>query len=226
MRVKVQETDLHVCAENISERAVKDAIIEQRGHIEGYLRRHPQFGVSLRPWPEDPSAPPIVREMISAGQDAQVGPMAAVAGAVAEMVAKELLTGCDEVIVENGGDIYLSTQHDLTMGIYAGNSPLSLKMGLKICASQSPVAVCTSSGTVGHSLSYGKADAVCVVSKSCALADAGATAIGNRVTSGDAIEEAIAWGRNIPGVLGIVAIINNSMGAWGEVELTGVKGLV
>jgi ApbE superfamily uncharacterized protein (UPF0280 family) len=146
--------------------------------------------------------------------------MAAVAGAVAASVGENLLTVTDEVIIENGGDVFISVHRDVTIGIYAGPSPLSLKVGLKLKSSQKPMAVCTSSGTVGHSLSYGKADAICVLSASCALADAAATAIGNRINSPDDIEPAIQWGRSIEQVTGILAIIGDRMGMWGRIELT------
>jgi ApbE superfamily uncharacterized protein (UPF0280 family) len=225
LRVTVQETDLNVYALHITPAAVREAVIEQRGYIEGYIRRHPDFSLALQPWPDDPLAPPIVREMIQAGKNAAVGPMAAVAGAMAEMVGRSLLARTDELIVENGGDIFLTTGRDLTVGIYAGRSPLSLKIGLKIRSSQSPLSICTSSGTVGHSISYGKADAVCVLSRSCAQADAGATAIGNRIKCPGDIEAAMQWGRTIPGVMGILIIIKDKMGMWGQIEITSPAGM-
>jgi len=220
MRVSVQETDLSVHASGIDSGLVKEAVIEHRGYIENYIQNHPDFSRALLPWPEDPLAPPVVQEMIHAGKRANVGPMAAVAGAVAQSVGRFLLSHTDEVIIENGGDIFLKTRRDLSIGIYAGHSPLSLKVGLKIASVQTPISVCTSSGTVGHSLSYGKADAVCVLSKSCALADACATAIGNQINTPDDIEPAIQKGRVIPGVLGILVIAEDKMGAWGQIAMT------
>ena len=106
------------------------------------------------------------------------------------------------------------------MAVYASQSPLSMKIGLVFPAYRDPFAVCTSSGTVGHSLSHGKADAVCVFAKSCALADAAATSIGNRIQSSQGIQAAINWGKKIPGVRGILAIVDEAMGAWGDLEVT------
>ena len=220
VRVTVQETDLCVYAQDISVDVVRDAIIDQRGHIEGYIRRHPSFKLSHQPWPDDPVAPPIIRDMIAAGKKASVGPMAAVAGAMAEAVGRFLLDRTDEIIIENGGDIFMITGHDAIVGVYAGNSPLSLKIGLKIKPSQTPLSICSSSGTVGHSTSYGKADAVCVLSRSCALADASATAIANHVQYPDDIESAILWGRTIPGIVGMPVLIQDKMGMWGQIEIT------
>jgi ApbE superfamily uncharacterized protein (UPF0280 family) len=226
MHVTVQETDLSVYANDIGPERIKETVIEQRGYIEGYMERHPGFGESLHPWPEDPSAPPIVQEMIRAGRYAGVGPMAAVAGAVAERVGRALLVHTGQVIVENGGDIFLSIASDTVIGIYAGASPLSLKFGLKIDPGWTPLSVCTSSGTVGHSKSFGNADAVCVLGSSCALADAAATAIANHVKGSKDISTAVARGQSIPGILGVLAIAGDKMGMWGRIELTAMAGSV
>jgi hypothetical protein len=145
--------------------------------------------------------------------------MAAVAGAIAEHVGLDLLFHTDEVIVENGGDIFLKTHSPVTVGVFAGDSPLSLRIGLRINPKENPLSVCTSSGTVGHSLSFGKADAVCVISRSCSLADAAATSIGNKVESKAHIQRAIDFGKQIEGVMGIVVIVGDAVGAWGEVEM-------
>lgn len=223
MRVTVQETDLSVYAEGLTAEVVKDAVIAQRGYLEGYIRRFPRFAQTLVPWPEDSLAPLIVQEMIKAGQRAGVGPMAAVAGAMAERVGTELLGRTDEVIIENGGDVFIKTERPLTVGVFAGNSPLNLKVGLQIHPSESPTAVCTSSGSVGHSLSKGNADAVCVICASCALADAAATAICNRVVAHTDIEPAIQWGRSIKGIEGILIIFADKMGMWGRIQLKPLK---
>ncbi|UCD88074.1 MAG: UPF0280 family protein, partial [Desulfobacterales bacterium] len=107
--------------------------------------------------------------------------------------------------------------------IFAGKSPLSNKIGVRIDSPKSPVAVCTSSGTLGHSLSLGRADAAVVISDSAALADAAATGIGNKVSSPHNIEPAIAFGQKIEGVLGIVVIVDSKIGFWGNVELTRIS---
>ena len=219
MQVRVQETDLCVYADGLTADAIREEVIRQRGHIEGYIQRFPEFVRTLEPWPEDLMAPPIVQDMILAGHRAGVGPMAAVAGAVAERVGRSLLGATDQIIVENGGDIFIQARDPLTVAVYAGRSPLSLAIGLEVDSAGRPSAVCTSSGTVGHSLSRGLADAVCVLSGSCALADAAATAIGNRVRAKADIQSAIGWGRTIGGVEGILVIIDDGMGVWGGIRL-------
>jgi hypothetical protein len=217
--VVVQETDLLVHASKYLQDTTRDLVLKQRGFIEKYIEMHPEFRTTLVPWHIEKPAPDIVREMAYAGLKAGVGPMAAVAGAIAEEVGKELLSFTDEVVVENGGDIFIKTARPLKVGIFAAGSPLSLKMGLMIDSGRKPAAVCTSSGTVGHSLSFGKADAVCIVSDSCFLADAAATSIGNRVKTKRDIDEAIEFGKSIDGVTGIVIIIGEAAGFWGDIEL-------
>ncbi len=217
--VTVKETDLQVQARSDLTALARELTLEHRGYLEAYIRRHPGFLSTLEPWPLAGPAPAIVGDMIAAGAAAGVGPMAAVAGAIAEQVGRGLLPHSAEVIVENGGDIFLMASAMATVGIFAGASPLSLKVGVRIACGDRPIGVCTSSGTVGHSLSFGKADAVCVVSRSCALADAAATAIGNRIQSKQDIVGGIEFGKGISGLQGLVIIVKDQLGAWGEVEV-------
>ncbi len=219
-RVRVQETDLDIYAARPVDADAREEVIQQRGYLDQYIRRHPDFMHSLEPLPFDPLSPRIVQEMLRAGQKTGVGPMAAVAGAMAEQVGLALLQRLDEVIIENGGDIFLKSDRELTIGIFAGPSPLSMKIGMIIAPAAAPVGVCTSSGTVGHSLSLGNADAVSVISRNCPLADAAATAIGNRIRSRTDIQDAIAWGRRIEGVDALVVVVGEQLGVWGSVQLT------
>ena len=221
--VIVQETDLFVHAASPMTAFTRELVIEHRGIIEAYIEQHPDFMTTLVPWRVSHPVPDIIRTMIEAGKMAAVGPMAAVAGAVAEFVGRDLLNHSAEIIVENGGDIFLKVDHPVTVGLYGGNSPLSLKLGLRVPDRGIPLGVCTSSGTIGHSLSMGRADAVCVVSESCALADAAATSIGNRITTEKDIKDAIEFGKRIDGVLGLVVMIGKDMGLWGDLEVVPLK---
>jgi ApbE superfamily uncharacterized protein (UPF0280 family) len=219
-QVIVKETDLFVSAKRDLSKETRESVLKYRHQLETYIAMHPDFERSLVPLKEDPYAPEIVREMIRASQLAGVGPMAAVAGAMAEFVAKDLLELTEEVIIENGGDIYLVTSNERTIGIYAGESPLSFKIGIVIEPEETPLGVCTSSGTVGPSLSFGKANAVCILSNSAALADAAATAVGNVVKEKKDIELGIKRGREITGVLATLIIFEEKMGVWGRIKLT------
>ena len=157
--------------------------------------------------------------MIQAATPAGVGPMAAVAGAIAARVGRALLAFTDEIIVENGGDIFMHLHRPATVSLFAGRSPLSHKVGLRINPEPETWGVCTSSGTVGHSLSLGQADAACVVAHDTALADACATALGNRVASAAAIQGALDWVGGIPGLKGALVVVGEHLGAWGQIEL-------
>ena len=221
--VTIKETDLYIRAASDLHRKALRIAQKYRYQIEGYIKKSSTFISSLEPVPMPEYAPDIVKEMIKAGSASGVGPMAAVAGAIAEAVGKELMTYSPEVIVENGGDIFLKIMQKRTVGIFAGNSPLTGKLGIEIEAEDTPLGICTSSGTVGHSLSYGKADAVVILSTSTALADAAATAIGNIVKDDADINKAIEFGRTINGLKGLVIIKDDKTGAWGEVKLCRTK---
>ncbi|MGQ9499426.1 MAG: UPF0280 family protein [Dissulfurimicrobium sp.] len=223
--VRHKETDLHVQAKRDLSSEVSGWVIEARLFIEEYGARHPDFLRSYVPIPEDHFAPPVVREMIAAAQIAGVGPMAAVAGAVAEYVgARCALAAAGDVIVENGGDIFISIEGaSLISVIWAGKSPLSGKVGLRIRPEMTPIGLCTSSGTVGHSRSFGMADAVTILSRSTALADAAATAVGNMVKTDKDIDAALKAMGEIAGVMGGVIIKGTKLGAWGAVELVPVS---
>jgi uncharacterized protein len=218
-QVIVKETDLWVQAEKNLEHETRELVLKYRGYIESYIQANPSFAKTLVPWPLRGPAPKIVIDMVKAGQCAGVGPMASVAGAIAEYVGLELLFYSNEVIVENGGDIFVKLNRPFISSIYAGDSALSLRIGLRINLIDVPVGICTSSGTIGHSYSRGKADAVCVISESCAIADAAATAICNQVDSAKAIKKAIAFGKKISGVLGIAIIVEERFGVWGGIEI-------
>ena len=215
----VKETDLYIRAlKNLSAEAVA-SINEVRGPLERYILEHPIFLHSLEPLPIEKDAPEIVQRMAQAARLADVGPMAAVAGAVAEMVGERLLKWSTEVIVENGGDIFLKVGSKRIIGIYAGDSAFTGKLAIEVEPGRTPLGVCTSSGKVGPSLSLGLADAAVVLAPSAALADAAATAVGNRVRSADDIEAALESGQSIRGVTGIVIIFGDRVGAWGDVRL-------
>jgi len=217
--VVIQETDLLIFAERPLKEEAIQAVLHYRHHLEAYIRTYPDFARSLVPLPPDEYAPPLIREMLHASRRAQVGPMASVAGALAEQVGNDLLEHTRTVIVENGGDIFLKVSEDLTIGIYAGASPLSNKLALKIPATMTPLGVCTSSGTVGHSLSFGRSDAVTILAHSTPLADAAATAVGNQVQGAQDIAQGLDYAQTIEGILGALIIVDNQFGAWGAIEI-------
>lgn len=217
--VACKETDLFCCTEGDLGPLIKERVLFYRNQLEQYIRVCPPFMESLFPIDDDRLAPAIVREMISASAAVGVGPMATVAGAVAEFIGRDIAPLTEEFIIENGGDICLRTSTERTIQIFAGQSPFSERIGLKLPVSPHAYGVCTSSGTVGHSLSFGAADAVCVVGVSSLFADGLATYLGNIVKKKDDIAAAIEKGQFFPGVTGILIILGESLGAWGDLDI-------
>ena len=217
--IVVKETDLYIRSSiNLQKKAYK-LVLKYRSLLERYIERHPAFLSSLEPISVGDDVPHIIKSMAEATARVGIGPMASVAGAIAEFIGNELLAFSQEIIIENGGDIYLKSLRERLIGIYAGESPLTGKIGLKISGEDTPLGICTSSGTVGHSLSYGKADAVIVLSKSAIMADAAATAIGNLIVQSNDIPSGIEFAKDIKGLLGVIIIKDDNMGLWGEVKI-------
>lgn len=218
-KVTEYETDLMISADKNLEIEAKESVKIYRKQILEYIKKYKEFELSLEPIEVEDNCPEIIKAMADAGEIANVGPFAAVAGAMSEYVGKDLLKYSGQVIIENGGDIFIKSNKDRIIAIYAGESPLTGKIGLKIKTEQTPLGVCTSSGTVGHSLSFGRADAVIITSKSTSLADAVATASANIIQTKDDIDKAIEFASSIEGITGAIAIIGKDIGIWGEVEV-------
>jgi len=221
--VVVKETDLYIRASTNLQRKAYKLVLKYRDILERYIEQHPTFLTSLEPVSVDDNAPHIIKSMAESTARVGVGPMASVAGAIAEFVGNELLVFSPEIIVENGGDIYLKSLRERLVGIYAGESPLTGKIGLRINNEDTPLGICTSSGTVGHSLSYGKADVVIALSKSATVADAAATAIGNLITQPNDIPSGIEFAKGIEGLSGVIIIKDDNMGLWGEIRICRVS---
>jgi len=217
--VSIKESDLLILADKNLSKQTEEALIWCRKDIEQYIYQNPMFKTALEPIPVKDDMSPVVRDMVEAAQKANVGPMAAVAGVIAEFVGKRLLDYCHQVIVENGGDIFMQLKKKKRVGIYAGDSPLSGKIAIEIEPQDTPIGICCSAGTFGHSLSLGKADAVVVLSPSTALADALATAVGNTVKEESSIRKGLEFLRKLPEVYGGVIIKGQRLGVWGNVKI-------
>lgn len=216
-RILVDQSDLLVCARRPLEAQARTLVLEARRQITNYIDGHPQFAAALAPLPPDAAAAPVVSAMLRASRQAGVGPMAAVAGAIAEYVGRGLSAQSEEVIVENGGDVFLCSRRRREVVLLAEHTALG---GLRIALPPAPdgLGFATSSGTLGHSLSFGTADAVMVLAGSAALADALATAIGNRIREPSDLAPALAMARAL-GARGVVALAAGHMAAWGAIEL-------
>jgi ApbE superfamily uncharacterized protein (UPF0280 family) len=214
--VKQKESDLFILAKRDLTFQANEILSSLRAQIESYIQTDNDFLTSLKPISVVDQVPDIIKDMAETSERMGVGPMASVAGAISEKVARHLNQFTDEIIVENGGDNYIINRKPVTVAIYAGNSPLSMKLGIEIDEHPEGISVCTSSGTVGHSLSFGNADAVTVVARKGSFADASATAICNMVKTQDDIQNALDFTSKNPEILGIVIIIDNQVGVLGE----------
>jgi ApbE superfamily uncharacterized protein (UPF0280 family) len=217
--VRTKETDLLVSSDRDLYKDTIDLVFDYRYQIENYIKSHPEFLTTLQPYPDDPYAPSIIKDMIASTRDIGVGPMASVAGAIAQYVGLGLLGTAEQVIVENGGDIFLKVNRPATVSILAGDSPLSGRIGISIATALMPLGVCSSSGRVGHSLSMGYTDVITILSPSAVRADGAATALGNRIRTKTDLEKLAGWAADIEGILGGIVIMGDNMVTWGKVEI-------
>ncbi len=216
-RIVLFETDILCTTDAGIEEEIKKAVVEERLRIEEYIMKRPGFLSSLDPLPDDPLAPPVVRLMIKSSKKAGVGPMASVAGAIVEAVGLRFYEKTGHLILENGGDLFFYKPSGGIVGIYAGKSPFSGKIAIKIPPGNEIWGISTSSGKIGHSLSFGVADAVTVVSHSPSLSDAYATYIGNRIRKRNDVEKVIKDAERglFDELYGILVICGNTLGIWG-----------
>lgn len=192
------------------------ALLLSRSQIKQHIKRQPEFETSLVPVQLVAGAPQIVRTMCEAGEKVGVGPMAAICGAIAQAVVEAMIPVCEEVLVENGGDIYYNLHQERVIAINAGNSPLTGQIGLSV---KGRGAICTSSATQGRGLSFGKADAAIVLGEEGALCDAAATALGNAIQSPQDFALALSTITKLPGVTGALVIMGEAMATRGQVNV-------
>lgn len=228
--VQYKETDLWIgVSPDNYKPEIKDFAYKQmkelRDNMDAYIERDKKYASALLPYMPAHQAPGIFYAMSTVSLKTGIGPMSAVAGAFAEFVGKSIMCNfdIDEIVVENGGDIYLDIKKDLTMSVFAGKSPLSEKIGVDIPASYSPCGVCTSAGKVGPSLSFGQADAVMVVCKDIKLADSWATAIGNKIKCADDINDIVNEHIGIEEIQSLIVVCDDKLGIGGELELKIIK---
>ncbi|MEG1736615.1 MAG: UPF0280 family protein [Odoribacter sp.] len=192
-----------------------------RTEMDGWIGQHTEYAKALIPCSADTDAPEIFREMSAVAEKSHIGPMSAVAGAVAKHIGEAIQKHFDigEIIIENGGDIYANFSQPLDIAVFAGTSPLSEKVGLQVKADGFPLGICTSSGTVGPSLSFGKADAVMIICHDALLADTYATAFANLIQTKEDIYPCIEKIRQHSDILAAIAIKEDQIGICGEYNL-------
>ena len=219
-KISIEETSITLKTD-LQKHKLNSYILKERRELKNYILKHEDFMISLEPILVE-EAPFIVKMMARAGRKAEVGPMAAVAGTIAQLSMGYLLgEGAKIAIVDNGGDVALKSDEDVIMGLFAGDSSLSGQIGFKLKHEKTPMGVCTSSGTVGHSISFGRADSVTVFAKEASVADALATSIANEVKGqpdNDAVSNGLARADNFRDHMhGVLVIVGESAGMVGKI---------
>lgn len=216
-KVQYYESDLFICARSVLKEKALEFLRFYHDQVRDYCQENPLFEKSLKPLRIAPEAPPIIKTMLVCSRKAGVGPMAAVAGAIAESVGRKLMQYSKDVIVENGGDIFISSKRKRKIGLFAGPGSIFNKLIFYINAGQTPCGICTSSGKLGHSLSFGNTQATTIIAKSSALADAYATAFGNMVKSDADIDLALKAVKRKKEIKGAIIVTASKIGTYGNI---------
>jgi hypothetical protein len=216
-----KETNLLIkCDEERAIDAVIEASLQARREIESFIAKYPEFRWSLEPLKLSGEHLRVIELMLKSGKIAEVGPFAAVAGAISQVAAEAAQrAGAKNVIIENGGDIAIAGNQEFRVGVFAGNAEGSGKIGFLIRPAELPIGICTSSGTVGHSTSFGEADAVAVIAREASVADAAATSIANAVKGADvklSVNLGLARAKQIPEIQGCLVVKEKYFGTWGR----------
>lgn len=213
-KFQIKETVVTIISEKEFIEVAKEAIIAHRRELESFIAQDPFFALTLEPYPNRQNVPGIVKRMIDAGSKVGIGPMSAVAGTISQLAVEEMRdAGATHAIVDNGGDIALINDRPVLIGVYAGKIN---DFALKIEPQKLILGICTSSGKIGPSISFGNADSVTVISQNTSLADSAATAIGNIVTDKNSINCAIDNYKQIDGVDGVLIICEDHIATWGR----------
>ncbi len=229
--IQIAESDLLILLTNkISKEEAVDffskKLLKIRQEIESYSIVNKEFITSLIPLKNELSNVDIIDDMLIAGKLLEVGPFAAVAGSVSEYIAKagyEFLKNKNlptDIIVENGGDIFLISSKERVVALLDKPNDKTM-LGIKVQATNG-LAICTSSATIGHSLSFGKAELLTVLAQKGSIADAAATSFCNMVQTSADFQNVLSRVQNAKGyeILGLVGSCDDELFAFGDIELT------
>jgi ApbE superfamily uncharacterized protein (UPF0280 family) len=193
--------------------AAKTGVLAARQVLEAYIACDPFFAATFDPYEPDSDEELILR-MAGATRKAGVGPMAAVAGAIAWAGVEAMVeAGATFGVIDNGGDIALIADRPVRVGVHAGSASLSNRVAFVVPAQEKILGICTSSATVGPSISFGIADAVTIFSHDVALADAWATSVCNQIRPSD---NSVLERLDPAEVSGVFAIMGEAVVRWGE----------
>ena len=196
---------------------ITESIVRERRKLEKYIQQHPAFASTLKPIRLLPEAPPVAQKMAEASEKTGLGPMASVAGTLAQYgVAAALEVGCADALVENGGDMYIASSSPVTIGIYAGRNSIGAQLAFRILPEELPLSICSSSSKMGHAVSVGNCELATVIAKEAALADSAATLVCNSISKQEDVEQVLDTVGSIEGIQGILVVKDNNVGLWGK----------
>jgi ApbE superfamily uncharacterized protein (UPF0280 family) len=222
LEVCYKESDLLIASDKEIDRVLLEGILKNYySEIEKHIKKNQNFLTSLSPIEQDENAPAIIKDMIECSNVTGIGPFASVAGAIALYVGKELLNYADELIIENGGDIFLKINEDKRVAVYLGDRFETSAIILRVKKRDYPFGIASSSAYIGHSLNFGRADLVTVIAKDAILADGFATALSNQVKKEKDINDVFSRAKENPFLEGLLIAFEGKVFLWGEMQLDG-----
>ncbi|MCE5329062.1 UPF0280 family protein [bacterium] len=218
-KVSYKYSDLFIISNADISSKIPDTLIGFYNVIEEFIKNNPVFAKTFNTFNVNEQFPEIIKEMCYGSEMFNVGPMASIAGAVCEYMAEELSKKNSYLAIENGGDIYIKSRHDVIAGLFLKSKYFNNNLKIRIKKEFLPCGIASSSGTLGHSMSLGKSDLIVAVCKSAILADSAATAIGNMINTKDDIEKTLDYFKAFEKILGMVIIKDDKIGLYGKIEL-------
>jgi ApbE superfamily uncharacterized protein (UPF0280 family) len=220
LHIVFKQTDIWLKTEGKPDCQQAELFLKQAYHdIEGYLACDKGFLQSLHPCKVPETAPEIIKDMSRYSEEADVGPMAGVAGAIAEYIGKRISSRHRLVFCNNGGDIYYRSPAEESFSLSAPGSPFDNKIRICVPSSIEGKGLCTSSGTFGHSINMGRAYAVSILAQNACLADVWATAVSNRIRSHLDLKHILKWCTETECIEGVVILVDDYLAAWGDIRL-------
>lgn len=225
----IKESDVTVISESeLFIKIAKETLLRERLIIEETIRKYPEFQKSFDPYfTKDP--PEVIKRMEDAAEICDVGPMAAVAGVLADLMSENMKKNAAKIaVVENGGEIMVNSLEDINIALYSMTTALKAQIGFVFKGEDEKIGIGTSSGTFGHGISLGKADTVTVFAIDAGIGDAAATRVANEVNGEDiekSIGKALEVADSLEYVTGTFITRGNLVGKSGNIpELVSIQG--
>jgi len=219
-RINYKYTDIYITSDRDIYKDLEKPVKSFYRSLEKVILQNREFEKSLIPLKAEKDYPEIVKKMCRSAEIFEVGPMASVAGAVCDELARYISGSCGFLMIENGGDSYIKSSSSVTAGLYTGSKYFPKNLMISIDKNSMPCGLCSSSGIMGHSFSRGSCDLVTVMSDTAVTADAAATAVANSVRARSHVDEALKKYRDYEGIRGLVIIKDDRIAIWGDLQLS------